>query len=297
MLACSHGVKKEQQVVDQTVKTEKKRTFQLPEVPVMLNTPEQRLAYVVQHYWDHFDFCDTAYIHLPDVTDQAAVDYMDLLQRLELDDASKALVDFVEKASANAQMMRYMWNLLSRYWHEPNSPMKNEDLFILLCKGVEQNVRVDGQLRDKAAYLRKMAEKNRIGQPAADFIYTLASGKQARMSALKAEYTLMFFYDPDCETCTEVKQIMRQSAQLKELVASKRVKVLTIYPDEDIALWRDRLSELDEAWVNGYDKGQVLTLEQSYDLSSIPSFYLLDKDKKVLLKDADWRQVIQFFEN
>lgn len=297
MLACSHGVKKEQQVVDQTVKTEKKRTFQLPEVPVMLNTPEQRLAYVVQHYWDHFDFCDTAYIHLPDVTDQAAVDYMDLLQRLELDDASKALVDFVEKASANAQMMRYMWNLLSRYWHEPNSPMKNEDLFILLCKGVEQNVRVDGQLRDKAAYLRKMAEKNRIGQPAADFVYTLASGKQARMSALKAEYTLMFFYDPDCETCTEVKQIMRQSAQLKELVASKRVKVLTIYPDEDIALWRDRLSELDEAWVNGYDKGQVLTLEQSYDLSSIPSFYLLDKDKKVLLKDADWRQVIQFFEN
>ena len=297
LLACSHGVKKEQQVVDQTVKTEKKRTFQLPEVPVMLNTPEQRLAYVVQHYWDHFDFCDTAYIHLPDVTDQAAVDYMDLLQRLELDDASKALVDFVEKASANAQMMRYMWNLLSRYWHEPNSPMKNEDLFILLCKGVEQNVRVDGQLRDKAAYLRKMAEKNRIGQPAADFVYTLASGKQARMSALKAEYTLMFFYDPDCETCTEVKQIMRQSAQLKELVASKRVKVLTIYPDEDIALWRDRLSELDEAWVNGYDKGQVLTLEQSYDLSSIPSFYLLDKDKKVLLKDADWRQVIQFFEN
>lgn len=297
MLACSHGVKKEQQVVDQTVKTEKKRTFQLPEVPVMLNTPEQRLAYVVQHYWDHFDFCDTAYIHLPDVTDQAAVDYMDLLQRLELDDASKALVDFVEKASANAQMMRYMWNLLSRYWHEPNSPMKNEDLFILLCKGVEQNVQVDGQLRDKAAYLRKMAEKNRIGQPAADFVYTLASGKQARMSALKAEYTLMFFYDPDCETCTEVKQIMRQSAQLKELVASKRVKVLTIYPDEDIALWRDRLSELDEAWVNGYDKGQVLTLEQSYDLSSIPSFYLLDKDKKVLLKDADWRQVIQFFEN
>ena len=38
-------------------------------------------------------------------------------------------------------------------------------------------------------------------------------------------------------------------------------------------------------------------MEEKYDLSSIPSFYLLDKDKKVLLKDADWVQVLQFLEN
>ena len=151
-------------------------------------------------------------------------------------------------------------------------------------------------MREKAIYQRKLAEKNRIGQPAADFIYTLASGKQGRMSDLKAEYTLIFFYDPDCETCSEIKQIMRQSPRLKEMVAAGHVKVLTIYPDGDLALWRERLSELDESWVNAYDKDQVLTLEQRYDLSSIPSFYLLDKDKKVLLKDADWRQVMHFLE-
>ena len=297
LVACSHETKKGQQTVvqtiDQTIK-EKKRTFQLPEVPVMLTTPEQRLAYVIQHYWDHFDFRDTTYINLPEVTEQAAVDYMDLLQRVEQDAAFEALKDFVERASVNRQMMGYMWNLLTHYWHEPNSPMKNEDLFILLCKGMEQNARVEGHLRDRAAYLRKMAEKNRIGQPATDFVYTLASGKQARMSALNAEYTLMFFYDPDCETCTEVKRMMRQSIRLKDMVAGGRVKVLTIYPDEDITLWRNRLSELDTNWINGYDKGQVLTLEERYDLSSMPSFYLLDKDKKVLLKDADWSQVMTF---
>ena len=262
----------------------------------MLNTPEQRLGYLVQHYWDHFDFCDTTYIHLPDITDQAAVDYMDLLQRIHQDDALEALKGFVEKVSANGRMMEYMWNLLSRYWHDPNSPMKNEDLFILLCKSVEQNTRVKEHLREKAIYQRKLAEKNRIGQPAADFIYTLASGKQGRMSDLKAEYTLIFFYDPECETCSEIKQIMRQSPRLKGMVAAGHVKVLTIYPDGDLALWRERLSELDESWVNAYDKDQVLTLEQRYDLSSIPSFYLLDKDKKVLLKDADWRQVMHFLE-
>ena len=49
LMACGSGGKKEQQAVEQTVKMEKKRSFQLPEVPVMLNTPELRLAYVVQH--------------------------------------------------------------------------------------------------------------------------------------------------------------------------------------------------------------------------------------------------------
>ena len=296
LMACGYGVKKEQQAVEQIVKTEKKRSFQLPEVPVMLNTPELRLAYVVEHYWDLFDFRDTAYIHLPDITEQAAVDYMDILQRIPQDEALNSLGILMGKASVEPKMSKYFWELLSRYWHDPNSPMKNEDMFILLCKGVEQTSQMDGYLREKAAYQRRLAEKNRPGMVAADFIYTLASGKQARMSALKAEYTLLFFYDPDCETCTEIKGMMRQSARLKEMVAAGQVKVLTVYPDEDIALWRNKLGEMDAAWVNAYDEGQVLTLEQRYDLSSLPSFYLLDKDKKVVLKDADWRQVMQFFE-
>ena len=296
LMACGSGGKKEQQAVEQTVKTEQKRSFQLPEVPVMLNTPELRLAYVVEHYWDHFDFRDTAYIHLPDITEQASVDYMDLLQRVPQDEALNSLGILMGKASVEPKMSKYFWELLSRYWHDPNSPMKNEDMFILLCKGVEQTPQVAGHLREKAAYQRRLAEKNRPGMVAADFVYTLASGKQARMSALKAEYTLLFFYDPDCEACTEIKGMMRQSARLKEMVAAGQVKVLTVYPDEDIALWRNKLDEMDAAWVNAYDQGQVLTLQQRYDLSSLPSFYLLDKDKKVVLKDADWRQVMQFFE-
>ena len=250
---------------------------------------------MVQHFWDHFDFRDTAYIHLPDITEQAAVDFMDLLQRVPQDEALSALATWAGKAAVEPRMMSHLWEILYRYWHDPNSPMKNEDMFILLCRGVEQTPQVAGHLRDRAAYLRNLAEKNRPGMVAADFVYTLESGKQGRLHQVKAEYTLVFFYNPDCETCAEIKGMMRQSQLLKELAANGRMKVLTLYPDEDVALWKEHLPEMADAWINGYDKGQVLTLEQRYDLSSIPSFYLLDKNKKVVLKDADWRQVLQFF--
>ena len=46
----------------------------------MLNTPELRADYLVRHYWDNMDFTDTTYINLPDVTEQAWVDFIDILK-------------------------------------------------------------------------------------------------------------------------------------------------------------------------------------------------------------------------
>ena len=295
MVACGNTQRKQEET-DSPQQQVKKRAFQLPEVPVMLNTPEARAAFVCEHYWDHFDFADTAYIHLPDITEQAIVNFMDLMPRVPQELADKAMRILYEKAAPHSPMLWHFWETMSRYWQNANSPIRNEEMFIRLCRSVEEVPRVEEVLKQRASFARRMAEKNRPGMKAADFVYTLASGKQARMYGLKAEYTLLFFYNPDCHTCADVKQAMQRSLLLKDMVSGGRMKVLTVYPDEDVALWRNRLGEMSEEWINGYDKGQILTHETLYDLSSIPSFYLLDKDKKVLLKDADWRQVMQFFE-
>ena len=296
MVACGNTQRKQEKESPAVVQEKKKRSFQLPEVPVMLDTPEARAAFVCEHYWDHFDFADTAYIHLPDITEQAIVNFMDLMPRVPQELADKAMRILYEKAAPHSPILWHFWETMSRYWQNANSPMRNEEMFIRLCRSVEEVPQVEEVLKQRASFARRMAEKNRPGMKAADFVYTLASGKQARMYGLKAEYTLLFFYNPDCHTCADVKQAMQRSLLLKDMVSGGRMKVLTVYPDEDVALWRRHLGEMSEEWINGYDKGQILTHETLYDLSSIPSFYLLDKDKKVLLKDADWRQVMQFFE-
>ena len=295
MMACGNTNKNTQETTA-IEQQEKKRSFQLPEVPVMLDTPEARATFVCEHYWDHFDFADTAYIHLPDITEQAIVNFMDLMPRVPKDLTSRAMNILYQKAAPHSAMAWHFWETMSRYWKDANSPMKNEDMFILLCQSVESAEGVELIMKQRASFARNLAEKNRLGHPAIDFVYTTESGKQGRMYGLKADYTLLFFYNPDCHTCIEVKNAMRNSLKLKELVGNGKMKVLTIYPDEDLALWRDRLNELSNTWINGYDKGQVLTHEALYDLSAIPSFYLLDKNKKVLLKDADWNEVMHFFE-
>jgi len=39
------------------------KIFKLPQIPVVLNTVEQRTDYMVKHYRDRFDFSDTTYIN------------------------------------------------------------------------------------------------------------------------------------------------------------------------------------------------------------------------------------------
>lgn len=298
MVACGNTNKMKQGTEnEQIVKQNKKKPeFKLPEIPVMLNTPQLRANYLSEHYWDHFDFADTAYIHLPDITEQAVVNFMDLMNHVPLEVEELAIQTLYKKVSPHSRMLWYFWETMSSYWHNPNSPLKNEEKFIRMCRIVEDLPQVKDVLRQRVFYARILAEKNRIGTEAADFVYTLKSGKEGNLHDLKAQYTLLFFYNPDCHTCADIKQAMKSSLILQKMVGSGQMKVLTVYPDEDLDLWREKLPEMSDEWVNAYDKNQVITHDLLYDLSSIPSFYLLDKDKKVLLKDADWRQVLHFFE-
>lgn len=68
--------------------------------------------------------------------------------------------------------------------------------------------------------------------------------------------------------------------------------MLSFYPDEELEEWRKHLNEFPEEWINSYDKELTLREKQLYDLKAIPTLYLLDREKKVLLKDAT-AQVIE----
>jgi len=45
------------------------------------------------------------------------------------------------------------------------------------------------------------------------------------------------------------------------------------------------------SWINSYDSAVSLKNDEIYDLKAIPTLYLLDKDKKVVLKDVTFNQV------
>jgi hypothetical protein len=130
------------------------------------------------------------------------------------------------------------------------------------------------------------AMQNRLGQPANDFRYTLASGASGTLYGLQAEYVLLFINNPGCAMCREIREAITSSPMLSEMIERGRLKVLALYPDEDLTEWRDYRDHIPASWINAYDAGARISKEELYDLKAIPSMYLLDRDKRVLAKDA-----------
>lgn len=140
-----------------------------------------------------------------------------------------------------------------------------------------------------------MALKNRVGTRAADFCYIMASEKQMSLYATSADNLLLFFYNPECGNCREVMNGIRTSAVIGREMKSGKLKVLAVYVDEDIEVWRKHLPDIPAGWINGYDPGQTLTNTQRYDLKATPTLYLLGPQKEVLLKDPSFQQVEAWF--
>ena len=57
-------------------------------------------------------------------------------------------------------------------------------------------------------------------------------------------------------------------------------------PDEDLGAWRAYRDRIPARWINAYDATQQLREKELYDLKAIPALYLLDCDKRVLVKDG-----------
>lgn len=139
---------------------------------------------------------------------------------------------------------------------------------------------------DRSEHDLRMALQNRVGLPANDFRYTLASGRTGTLYGIRANYTLVFFNNPDCGMCERIRAEIVASPLLSEMIRAGRLEVLALYPDEDLTAWRAHAPQVPSSWINAYDAGARISKEELYDLKAIPSMYLLDRDKRVLAKDA-----------
>lgn len=265
--------------------------FQLPKIPVMYTTPEQRADYLVKHYWEHFNFDDTIYIHHSEITEQAWSDYLDILYHVPLETACEAIKETFRKAEKEKKVFEHFTSLADKYLYDPNSPYRNEEFYIPVLESmIESGLLTDTEKIRPVARL-ELALKNRVETKALDFTYTLESGKQGSLHKIKSDYILLYFNNPGCHSCEEATKNIKNSLRIKYLMSQNKITILSIYPDEELDEWRKHLTDFPEEWINAYDKKQIIRSKNLYDLKAIPTLYLLDKDKKVLLKDATFETI------
>lgn len=267
------------------------KTIVLPTIPQMLNTPEQRADFLVNHYWDNVNFADTNYIHHPDITEQAWVDYCDILKHVSLNNAQQAIRKMIDRANADKKVFNYITELADKYLYDPNSPMRNEEFYIPVLEAMVASPVLEEIEKVRPIARLKMAQKNRVQTKALNFTYTLASGTQGSLYQLNSDYTLLFINNPGCRACAETIEALKNATTINRLIKEKKLTILSIYPDEELDEWRKHLTDFPKEWINGYDKKLVIINQRIYDLKAMPTLYLLNKEKTVLLKDATTKAI------
>ena len=259
--------------------------FRPPEVPAMISDPNSQLEYFVKHYWDYFDFADTSYVPTPDITEQAWVDYMDVLFRLPQHKAQEEMKSMISKsAGGSKKLFLYFTEIADKYLYDPNSPTRNEELYIPVLEVMIQTPALDDTEKIRPQMRLDWALKNRMGTKAADFQYTGIAGQTGTLYQINTTYILLFFNDPGCTSCIEHIEGIRNSVMMNRLISERRLTVLSIYPEQNIEEWKKNYAVYPAEWLKGYDPS--FTIGDKYDLKASPTLYLLDRDKTVLLKDA-----------
>lgn len=283
------------------------RAFPQIQMPSMLEG-EQRADYAADHFWDRFlsqegDFlCDSltvAGVKADEFEGNFAtwigiLGNMDAARALSCIDGLFPRLEASELADSSSNIFSRFSSLMEKYLYDPNSPYRNEDLYGHYAGKLASSELTDPLLKPSYEYTAGLCSLNRTGSPAADFRYVDAGGRSHRLYDNKADYTLLFFSNPDCSACKEIIAQLRSIGKLDSLIESGRLAVVNVYIDEDIAAWKAYSGQYPKNWSSGYDPEFSIRESVSYNVRAIPSLYLLDAEKKVIMKDAPQEKVLGF---
>jgi len=261
--------------------------MELPPAPAACyQNPLMMLQYVADHTFDNYPFEDTRLLNSKIAADKIK-QFGSTLYQFEGNDAEPFTTKLLKKlAQYDDDTYYFFFDNLERTIGSLKSPFWCENLYIIMLKDAlaRPNLENARSIRYKDQLGR--LDKNLRGSILPNFKIMLSNDSITDLYSVESEFMILYFQNPDCPTCTDVRNRMAKMETLNKALATGRLKVLTVYFEEDEALWRRYLKDkANPAYLHGWDYLHEIENKELFDLRIIPYIFFLDKDKKVLKKD------------
>ena len=219
-------------------------TFPYPSIPDTVTEPQARMTFILEHFWQVFDFGTLSTTEGRMTAEQGFVDFVNLLQHTDSVTAARSC-SLLADSLTTPERDELFADFTERYLGDPNSPIRNDVTFAHLLRALPQT---SGRL-----FMLKEVTKNQVGMavPDIDSLY-----------AIQSPLTLLVFYDPQCYRCLAMLPSIREEEE-----RMKSVQVLYINVEENTQA------------------------REAFYLPSLPSLYLLDAQKRVLVKDGTIEEI------
>lgn len=233
------------------------------------------------------DYTDTASLHKSKVMAAHMKDIVKMMMRSDSAATAMGLEIFFNGLDNDKVSLRSASHYAYLYLSNPNSTIRNETLYLRFLSSLLSRKDLPEDITARAQENARRTMINRPGTMANDFRYIDRDGKQGTLHSVDAEQTMLIFYDPECPHCPEILQRIAENPKVNAAINAGSLRILAVYAEGKRDVWEKRKSDLPESWTVAYDLTGVLDADL-YDLPAMPIVYLLDSDKRVLVKDMPW---------
>ncbi len=208
------------------------------------------------HFWDGIEAFDGPTDENPVLAAQLDF-YFDKMVAPLPDSITLEINRLVERTESNTDLRDFiLWHLLEKYRHPEY--MSQDQVFVWLYDNYFSQLEIKDLNETNLALIREKAERMRrlaLFNTAPDF----KLNDSIDLQSVESEYTVLFFYDHDCDLCRLERQ------DLDSVVAQNpNITMLAIDMNTDDA--------------------SVDALYDLYDIETTPLIYVLDRDKRIIAK-------------
>ncbi len=263
------------------------RDIEIPKYPEL--TEEERkqkqFEYYRAHYFDHFDLKDPRSLRSGIIHQK--IDFFITKLSYQVPDSQSVSMDYVlGKMDIKSETFQYY---LVYFLNEAakSKRMGMDAVYVHLIdeyytKGLA--TWTEKEQLDKLVAQAQSVRATLIGKIAPDLTFYKESGEPVSIHSIKSDYTVLFFWDPECGHC---KKSIPSIIDFYNAYKDKGVEVLAICTQvgRDISpCWATIKERGMDIWVNAADQVLKSRYKTVYDVKTTPQIFILDKDKKIIAK-------------
>jgi len=244
----------------------------------------QKYRYFKNHYFDFIDLSDERVLRTPFLY-QRVTFFEEKLTHQHPDSIAISIDYLLEKMKPSEETYKfYLIHFLNKYAKSKIVGM--DAVYVHLAKNYYCNGKAPwteeeqlGKICDNARRLEPVL----LGKKARPITTRDRNGQSKNLFDVKSDYTILYFWAPDCGHCKKMTPFL---IDFHEKWKNKGVTVFTICKPKsgDFTECWDYIDEKKdmEKMIHTYDPSQ--RAQRYYNVRSTPMMFILDKDKKIVMK-------------
>ena len=219
------------------------------------------------------------------------VDFFDnYFEEYNLSDSTERKAAFgllFEKSKSSPKLYRDIFGELYLYLRFNSEPSVQSSMPFMVKNYIEpfKNLwEADLKIYNDIIYSASLAMRNPVGEKTSDLKLFTSENMAMRLSEINADNTILMFFDIKCKIC---EVYLKDITRIIEMSQNRDLKVVLVYTGRDKTGFIKYCTQGNPHYIWLHDTDRESEMFDKYDLSSVPTIYLLDKDKKIIAKDIN----------